>query len=105
LRSQTNLRWLYLSASDVTGEVPAWLGSLANLEQLRLSYNWGLSGPLPSGLRRAGLEGLDILVTQACAPASTALQSFPVATTTASIPFRMPLLCVAARYGSAKPDP
>ena len=70
LRRQTNLRWLYLSASDVTGDVPAWLGSLPNLAQLRLSYNWGLSGRLPSGLRRAELEGLDILVTQACAPAA-----------------------------------
>ena len=70
LRRQTNLRWLYLSASDVTGDVPAWLGSLPNLEQLRLSYNWGLSGPLPSGVRRAELEELDILVTQACAPAA-----------------------------------
>ena len=70
LRSQTNLRWLYLSASDVTGDIPAWLGSLPDLEHLHLSYNWGLSGPLPSGLRRAGLERLDILVTQACAPAA-----------------------------------
>ena len=70
LRNHTNLRWLYLSASDVTGGIPAWLGSLVNLEQLRLSYNWGVSGSLPSGLRRAGLEELDILVTQACAPAA-----------------------------------
>ena len=94
LRSYTNLRWLYLSGSDVTGEIPAWLGSLANLESLylgrndltgpvpgalgrldnledlSLAYNWGVSGPLPSGLRRAGLEELDILVTRACAPAA-----------------------------------
>ncbi len=69
LRNHTNLRWLYLSASDVTGGIPAWLGNLVNLEYLGLSYNWGVTGPLPSGTRRAGLEGLDILVTQACAPA------------------------------------
>ena len=37
----------------------------------------------------------------ACAPASMARQSLPVATATASMPFMMPLLCVAARYGSA----
>ena len=37
----------------------------------------------------------------ACAPASTARQSLPVAMTTASMPFMMPLLCVAARYGSS----
>ena len=70
LRNHTNLRWLYLSASDVAGRIPAWLASLVNLEQLRLSYNWGVSGSLPSGLRQAGLEELDILVTQACAPAA-----------------------------------
>ena len=34
-------------------------------------------------------------------PASMARQSLPVAITTASTPFMMPLLCVAARYGSA----
>ena len=92
LRNHTNLRWLYLSGSDVTGGIPAWLGSLVNLESLFLSandlagpipsalgglanlenldwsYNWGVSGSLPSGLGRARLQGLDILVTQACAP-------------------------------------
>src|SRR5476649_2865669 len=36
----------------------------------------------------------------ACAPASTARQSLPVATITGSMPFMIPLLCVAARYGS-----
>ena len=35
------------------------------------------------------------------AAASSARQSLPVATASASIPFMMPLLCVAARYGSA----
>ena len=94
LRNHTNLRWLYLSGSDVTGGIPAWLGNLVNLESLffsandltgpipsalaglenlenlDLSYNWGVSGSLPSGLGRARLEGLDILVTQACAPAA-----------------------------------
>ncbi len=94
LRNETNLRWLYLSGIEVTGGIPAWLGnrtnlehlfldandltgsipgalgSLANLERLDLAYNWGLTGSLPSGLRRANLEGLDILVTRACAPAA-----------------------------------
>ena len=93
LRNHTNLRWLYLSAGDVTGAIPAWLGSLTNLEalylgwndltgpipgalggldleHLNLAYNWGVSGSLPSGLRQADLEHLDILVTQACAPAA-----------------------------------
>ena len=94
LRNHTNLRWLYLSGSDVTGGIPAWLGNLVNLESLYfnanhlagpipsalgrlvnledlgLSYNWGVSGSLPSGLRQARLEELDMLVTQACAPAA-----------------------------------
>ena len=92
LRNHANLRWLYLSGSDVTGGIPAWLGNrthlqdlfldsneltgsvpgalgdLANLTRLNLAYNWGLSGSLPSGLRQADLERLDILVTRACAP-------------------------------------
>ena len=92
LTNHTNLRWLYLSGSDVTGGIPVWLGNLVNLrsvyfsrnhlagpipsalgrlenlEDLDLSYNWGVSGSLPSGLRQARLEELDILVTQACAP-------------------------------------
>ena len=34
-----------------------------------LSYNWGLSGPLPPAGRFPRLESMDILVTQACAPA------------------------------------
>ena len=36
----------------------------------------------------------------ACAAASMARQSLPVAIATASMPFMMPLLCVVARYGS-----
>src|SRR5699024_9343843 len=40
------------------------------------------------------------LVAYACAPASTARQSLPVAIITGSIPFMIPLLCVTARYGS-----
>ena len=92
LRNHTNLRWVYLSGSGVTGGIPAWLGNLVNLESLSLSandltgpipstlgnlvnlerldlgYNWGVTGSLPSGLRGAGLEDLDVLVTQACAP-------------------------------------
>ncbi len=67
----TNLEELYLWGNDLTGAVPEALGNLTNLEQLHLNGNWGLSGPLPSGLRSAGsLERLDVIVTRACAPAA-----------------------------------
>ena len=54
----------------MTGPIPGELGNLVNLERLGLSYNWGLSGPLPSGLETAPLEALDIFVTRTCAPAA-----------------------------------
>ena len=41
---------------------------MANLQELDLSYNWGLSGPLPAGLEQSALEELDFFVTQTCAP-------------------------------------
>ena len=92
LRNHTNLRWLYLSDSEVTGGIPAWLGnhthlqhlylghneltgsiprelgSLASLESFDVGYNWGVSGSLPPGLRQSRLEELDILLSQTCAP-------------------------------------
>ena len=66
----TNLRELDLFANDLTGPIPDELGNLVNIERLGLSYNWGLSGPLPSGLETAPLEALDIFVTRTCAPAA-----------------------------------
>ena len=69
--SLTDLEHLGLSAANVTGQFPVWLESLTNLRSLDLSYNWGLSGPLPPSLwLLPGLRELDILVTQACAPAA-----------------------------------
>ena len=65
-----NLRELYLSNNALTGQVPAELGNLPNLHRMDLSYNWGLQGPLPPGLRRSHLRELDILLTRACAPAA-----------------------------------
>ena len=64
------LRTLSLWSNDLTGPIPDELGSLANLESLNLSYNWGLSGPLPPGLQLSRLEKLEIFVTQACMPAA-----------------------------------
>ena len=70
LGSLVNLRELSLARNNLTGPIPGELGGLANLRELELTYNWGLSGPLPSGLELfPRLERADILVTQACAPA------------------------------------
>ena len=71
LGSLASLRSLDLGGNDLTGPIPAALGNLVNLERLGLSYNWGLSGPLPSGLETAARLGeLDIFVTRTCAPAA-----------------------------------
>ena len=70
LGNLVNLERLGLGGNDLTGPIPDELGNLVNLERLGLSYNWGLSGPLPSGLETAPLEALDIFVTRTCAPAA-----------------------------------
>ena len=66
----TELRSLGLSGSALTGSIPDELGNLENLEWLSLNYSWGISGPLPVGLRQSSLETLDLFATQACTPAS-----------------------------------
>ena len=70
LGNLVNLKVLRLGENDSTGPIPAELGNLLDLEVLDLSYTWGLSGPLPSGLQRSRLEDLDIFVTRTCAPAA-----------------------------------
>ena len=66
----SNLVELSLENNDLSGSIPEALGDLSNLTKLYLSYNWGVSGPLPEGLRLSRLRWLDIWVTQACAPVS-----------------------------------
>ena len=68
LGNLTNLYHLYLAENDLTGPIPSELGNLVNLEGLYLYRNWGLSGSLPAGLRRAPLGELHTMMTQACAP-------------------------------------
>ena len=70
LGSLTELKDLILAANALTGPIPSEVGNLRALQTLDLSYNWGLSGPLPAGLELPSLEELDILVTRACAPAA-----------------------------------
>ena len=68
LGNLSRLRWLYLSRLKLTGPVPAELGTRRSLSTLDLSYNWGLSGPLPSALQ-GGVSNLNVLVSRLCAPA------------------------------------
>ena len=68
LGNLTGLRELQLGGNALTGSIPSELARLVNLERLGLFYNWGLSGPLPPGLRLPRLEYLDIFLTQTCAP-------------------------------------
>ena len=49
LGSLSNLRTLQLSHNGLSGEIPAELGSLSNLRTLQLSHN-GLSGEIPAEL-------------------------------------------------------
>ena len=66
-----SLRWLDLSDNALSGPIPDALTDVSSLEELNLSYNWGLSGSLPSGLRQIYyLDELDTLVTRTCAPAA-----------------------------------
>ena len=70
LGNLTRLRELWLKSNDLTGRVPGELGSLPDLELLDVSYNWGLSGPLPPELPATNIEELDIFATPLCAPAA-----------------------------------
>ena len=70
LGNLTRLQRLDLCCNALAGRVPGSLGSLPDLELLDVSYNWGLSGPLPPELRRASLDELDIFATPVCAPAA-----------------------------------
>ena len=70
LASLARLQRLDLDSNALAGRVPGELGSLPELDRVDVSYNWGLSGPLPPELRRASLHELDIFATPVCAPAA-----------------------------------
>ena len=70
LGNLTRLQRLDLCCNALAGRVPGSLGSLPDLELLDVSYNWGLSGPLPPELRHASLGEMDVFATPVCAPAA-----------------------------------
>ena len=60
LGSLSNLRWLEFKYNDLSGEIPAELGSLSNLRWLEFKYN-DLSGEIPAELGSlSNLEALEL---------------------------------------------
>ena len=59
LGSLSNLEWLFLADNKLSGEIPAELGSLSNLTQLSLNGN-DLSGEIPAEL--GSLSNLTYLI-------------------------------------------
>ena len=73
----TSLKFLILDNNQLGGEIPVELGNLTSLQELSLSRNSQLTGPLPVGLRH--LSRLDRLLTgdtDLCAPRDAAFQSW-----------------------------
>ena len=70
LGSLANLERLRLDGNGLSGEIPAELGSLAYLEVLRLSGN-RLTGCVPSGVREALEDDFDELGLPLCGPSVT----------------------------------
>ena len=60
------LTQLHLYRNELSGPVPASLGNLAKLEELWVSFNYGLTGQLPEGLR-VGPDLVDVSATNVCA--------------------------------------
>ena len=73
----TNLWYLQLRNNDLTGGIPGELGKLANLENLDVSKNTGMSGELPASLM--DLSRLEVLLaeeTGLCAPSDREFQDW-----------------------------
>lgn len=76
LGSLTNLQTLRLSGNALSGGLPESLGDLTNLQRLDLGDNQ-LSGSLPSELvNLTNLEDLDLSDTQLCAPTDAGFQTW-----------------------------
>ncbi|MCY4448420.1 MAG: leucine-rich repeat domain-containing protein, partial [Chloroflexi bacterium] len=70
LGSLANLERLWLDGNSLSGELPVELGSLANLEELRLSGN-RLTGCVHAGLREVLDDDFDELGLPLCGPSVT----------------------------------
>ena len=67
---------LDLADNDLEGELPASLGTLGQLVELKLSENPGLAGRLPLTLARVPMQVLQYAGTALCAPAEEPFQSW-----------------------------
>ncbi len=67
---------LDLADNGLAGVLPAGLGELARLRELRLGRNPLLSGRLPAALSRLSLDVLDYAGTTLCAPAEAAFRAW-----------------------------
>ncbi len=77
LGSLESLKGLRLDLNDLRGPVPPELGNLEHLEVLGLSWNFSMTGPLPSAATRLGaLEFLWIDETRLCVPRDSAFDAW-----------------------------
>ena len=64
------VRMLNLTGNGLAGRLPADLGKLAHMVEMRIAGNEGLSGRLPLSLAQLSLHTLDYADTGLCAPVS-----------------------------------
>ena len=83
---------IVLADNKLSGSIPSLLSILVNLKTLNLSFNTGLSGPIPHTFTKLDLEELDLEGTQLCAPPDPALQEW-----INDIPNRNVATCTEAR--------
>ena len=67
---------LNLSGNGLTGQLPANLGELERMTDLRITDNAGLGGRLPASLSKLPLSALHYGSTDVCAPSDAAFQEW-----------------------------
>ena len=81
-----NLERLVLVGNNLTGSVPPTFGRLARLTELGLSRNAGLAGALPAAIRDLALESLVASGTDLCVPRERAFEEWLAAILRRRIP-------------------